>query len=175
MRDRKQWERYRAVLGKESTPSFSGFRAMKMAGSQNYQRLQFDYRFINANGATSAFPPLENSQNAYGIFGKLSQYALNGAHPSGKYKAIVFQSALGYNQFDANALEMQIIKALPAYRAVYKGDNGYGKTYRVTALIPGIGEKSGTYQPVVTTWEYSNLDKEKPRMVTCYVSKTKGP
>lgn len=175
LRDRKQWERYKAVLGKENVPSFSGFRAMKKAGSLNYQRLQFDYRFEGKYGATRTNPPLENNQNAYGIFGKLSNYTLDDTHPKGKHKAIVFQSALGYNCYSAEALEKEIKAALPMYRAVYKGDNGYGKTYQVTALIAGIGEKAGTYQPVVTTWEYSNLDREKPRMVTCYVSKTKRP
>lgn len=175
LRDRKQWEKYRAVLSKENVPSFSGFRAMKKAGSLNYQRLQFDYRFEGKYGATRTNPPLENNQNAYGIFGKLSNYTLDDTHPKGKHKAIVFQSALGYNCYSAEALEKEIKAALPMYRAVYKGDNGYGKTYQVTALIAGIGEKAGTYQPVVTTWEYSNLDREKPRMVTCYVSKTKRP
>lgn len=175
LRDRKQWERYRAVLGKENTPSFSGFRRMKAAESIAFQRLRWDYRFQNAHAATPAFPPLENHKEAYGVLGKVQQYALNSSHQRGRHKAIVFQSALGYNQDSADILESKIRTALPHYRATYKGDNGYGRQYQVVVLIEGFGNKAGTYQPVVTTWEYSNIDQSKPRMVTCYVGKSKRP
>lgn len=40
--DRKQWEKYKAVLP-EQAPSFSGFRAMKAAGSERYVELRADY------------------------------------------------------------------------------------------------------------------------------------
>ena len=43
MRDRKQWEKYKAVLPKEA-PTFSGFRAMKKANSERYQELREDYK-----------------------------------------------------------------------------------------------------------------------------------
>lgn len=45
MRDRKQWERYGAVLGKESTPkTLSAFRQMKKSGNENWQEMTSDYR-----------------------------------------------------------------------------------------------------------------------------------
>lgn len=44
LRDRKQWEAYRAALGKDETPTFSGFRAMKRADSPRYQELRRKYR-----------------------------------------------------------------------------------------------------------------------------------
>lgn len=45
LRDRKQWERYRAVLGKENTPrTLSAFRSMKRANSEKWLQLQEDYR-----------------------------------------------------------------------------------------------------------------------------------
>lgn len=44
LRDRKQWEQYQAALGKDKTPSLSGFRAMKRATSENYQDLVKRYR-----------------------------------------------------------------------------------------------------------------------------------
>ena len=44
MRDRKQWEKYRASLGANETPSFSGFRRMKSTESENYLDLLKKYR-----------------------------------------------------------------------------------------------------------------------------------
>ena len=43
MRDRKQWEQFKAVLP-DDAPTFSGFRAMKKAKSERYQELQEDYK-----------------------------------------------------------------------------------------------------------------------------------
>lgn len=42
--DRKQWQRYKAVLGDDAPKSFSGFRRMKQAGSERWQYTQLDYR-----------------------------------------------------------------------------------------------------------------------------------
>ena len=44
MRDRKQWEKYRAALGTDETPTFSGFRRMKSTESENYLDLLKKYR-----------------------------------------------------------------------------------------------------------------------------------
>lgn len=45
--DRKQWQRYKAVLGDDAPKSFSGFRRMKQAGSDNWNGLQQEYRDVN--------------------------------------------------------------------------------------------------------------------------------
>lgn len=44
LRDRKEWEKYRYVLGQKNTPTFSGFRAMKRHNSTNYQELKKLFR-----------------------------------------------------------------------------------------------------------------------------------
>lgn len=45
LRDRKQWEKYRAVLGNKNVPNFSGFRAMKRANSDRWLEMTSDYRY----------------------------------------------------------------------------------------------------------------------------------
>lgn len=45
LRDRKQWERYQEVLGKDNVPkTFSAFRAMKKSGNENWEEMTSDYR-----------------------------------------------------------------------------------------------------------------------------------
>lgn len=46
LRDRKQWERYKAVLGDDAPKTLSGFRAMKRANSEKWQELTSDYREV---------------------------------------------------------------------------------------------------------------------------------
>lgn len=45
LRDRKQWERYREVLGEDNVPrTLSAFRQMKRSGNENWQEMSSDYR-----------------------------------------------------------------------------------------------------------------------------------
>lgn len=45
LRDRKQWERYRDVLGRENVPkTLSAFRQMKKSGNENWKEMTSDYR-----------------------------------------------------------------------------------------------------------------------------------
>ena len=44
LRDRKQWEKYRDVLGDGAPKTLSGFRAMKRSGNENWQNMSSDYR-----------------------------------------------------------------------------------------------------------------------------------
>lgn len=47
LRDRKQWEKYRAALGKENVPkTLSGFRNAKKANSEWFQTMQSDYKDV---------------------------------------------------------------------------------------------------------------------------------
>ena len=45
--DRKQYERYQAVLGSDVPKTFSAFRRMKTANSERWNKLQMDYRDVN--------------------------------------------------------------------------------------------------------------------------------
>lgn len=47
--DRRQWERYRAVLPDQTPDNFGAFRSMKKADAQGWNDLQEDYRYIFGN------------------------------------------------------------------------------------------------------------------------------
>ena len=44
--DRRQWERYRAVLPDQTPANFGAFRVMKKADSQNWKDLRTDYNYV---------------------------------------------------------------------------------------------------------------------------------
>ena len=111
------------------------------------------------DGSRSTHPnALPNYQNAVIPRDKIEGYALNPSHEavrpggsSGKNKARVFKSVLGFDQSNWELLQQCI-----------KEDNEYGKRYNVTLLITGPNGravdvltawivKSGTDYPVLTT------------------------
>jgi hypothetical protein len=167
--DLHEWRKYRTLLPEDAPTTFSGFRRMKKTNSVRYQRLQWDARFLRKYGADTEHPPLNNLETPRGIGDKLADYSLNTEHEYGKHKAVVFQSALGYNQDNAGQLEEAIKAGLSRYRAIPLGDDGYGPKFNVMLLVDG---PSGKRQPVKTTWIYDK-GLETPRMVTCYVEKSK--
>lgn len=167
--DLHEWRKYRALLPEDAPTTFAGFRRMKKSDSVRYQRLQWDARFLRKYGADTEHPPLNNLESPRGIGDKLITYSLNTEHEYGKHKAVVFQSALGYNQNNAGRLEEAIKAGLNRYRAVPLGDDGYGPKFNVMLLVDG---PNGKRQPVKTTWIYDK-GLDTPRMVTCYVEKNK--
>ena len=80
---------------------------------------------------------------------KLTGYALNPEHPVGRNKARVFESALGYNQSNADDLMKQIYDKLPSSKAVLGKLDQYGQRYTVD--IPIIGSNGNTVN-VRTGW-----------------------
>jgi hypothetical protein len=50
-RDRRQWERYKTVMPNETPKTLSGFRNSKKSNSENFQKLQSNYRSIRYNNS----------------------------------------------------------------------------------------------------------------------------
>ena len=96
--------------------------------------------------------------------GKLTNYALNPTHPVGKNKARVFESALGFNQSNADDLLRQI------QEGVTKNTPSPGKVdehgTRFSVDIPVTGPKGTAV--VRTAWIYTP-GSTTPRLVTLLV------
>jgi hypothetical protein len=117
-------------------------------------------------GGRSPHPnALPNYQNAVILREKLETYALNAGHPDGKHKALVFRSALGFEQWDWEILRDSILSQLPYYEALPGKTDRYGTRYNVNMLITG---PNGRTVDVVTAWiiEAGNYN---PRFVTARV------
>jgi filamentous hemagglutinin len=117
--------------------------------------------FINPDGT------LLNAQNAVIDPNKIINYALNPTpnQSGGDNKAIVFNSALGYNQSNAADLIQQLQAGVSNYPATVAGVNNYGN--RFTVNIPVTGPNSNTL-PVTTGWIYDPGSKT-PRLITAYI------
>ena len=96
---------------------------------------------------------------------KLTEYALNPNHPVGGNKAKVFESALGYNQSNADDLMRQIYEKLPSSEAVVGKLDQYGQRYTVD--IPIMGPNGNTVN-VRTGW-ITKTGSDIPELTTIYV------
>ena len=96
---------------------------------------------------------------------KLAGYALNPNHSTGKNKARVFQSALGYNASNADHLLQNIKDNLYRFEAIEKPDLGYGKLYQVDMELAG---PNGNTAIVRTAWILDNNTGET-RLTSIYV------
>ena len=169
--DLYQWERYKAVLGEDAPKSAAAFRRIKNAEGISWERLQWDYRFMQRYAAKTSADLLPRYTDAIDIAAKLEDYVLDPTHPTGKHKALVFESALGYNLSNRSSLEAELRRGLGRYKAIPTGNNGYGETYRMKLLVSGPKGR----QPVSAGWIIRD-GEDFPRMVTAYVdSASKRP
>lgn len=97
---------------------------------------------------------------------KLSGYALNKNHPTGKHKAVAFEEALGYTVDNQDELIQQVHAGLAKYKATKRQTTQYGQTFEVQMMIRGA---NGKYAKVKTGW-IIDVGKEIPRLTSIYVA-----
>jgi hypothetical protein len=130
--------------------------------------------FFGAGGGGGRFPNTEGGQqmetlpnfaNAQIDPNKITNYALNSNHPVGGNKAKVFESALGFNQSNANQLTAAIRQKLPRSQAVPGIRDQYGQRFTVDMRITG---PNGNTVTVRTAW-IIDAGSNVPRLTTTYV------
>ena len=98
---------------------------------------------------------------------KLTEYALNFEHPTGKEKAKAFKEALGYTKESYTDLKTKILDSFDEKELVYKREDKYGKRYEQIMQITGPNGKTAN---VLTAWIKDNNNAE-PRLTSIYVDK----
>jgi filamentous hemagglutinin len=118
-------------------------------------------------GAAGAEAPslLPNADQAVIDAAKIKSYALNPGHPVGRNKARVFDSALGFNQSNADEFINQVQQGVLNNPATLGKLDNYGQRY--TVIIPMTGPNGSTV-PVLTGWIF-DPGSTIPRLTTTYV------
>ncbi len=127
-------------------------------------------RFNKSHVALTEEQKLPDYINAIIPEAKISGYALNKEHPTGKNKAIVFDSVLGYNIGNKDLLLKQVNEGLKKYQAKARPETKYGQPYEVSMMIKGV---NGRYAKVKTGWIIDNGSKT-PRLTSIRVAKKEG-
>lgn len=116
-----------------------------------------------AKDSGSGIMKLPRYENAVIPKSKFTQYALNPDKDPNKTRA--FEKALGYTMDNADELIKQIHEKLSEYKAVEKGDRGWGMTYEVVMDITGPNGKTAK---VLTAW-IDDKNNGEMRLTTVHV------
>lgn len=165
--DKKQYERYREILGKDVPKHLADFQEMKYNDTEKWRFTKLDYQRRNE---LLQHPELKlpNAENAMAADAKFEKYLFGGSHPEGLAKGDAFSSRLGYDAENWNRLKKQIIAKAPQYPALSKGVNGYGKhMYEQKIVLCGL---KGTPANVVVGW---SADDKSVTMASAYIKEVK--
>lgn len=165
--DKKQYERYREILGKDAPKRFADFQEMKYNDTEKWRFTKLDYQRRNE---LLQHPELKlpNAENAMVADAKFEKYLFGGSHLEGLAKGDAFSSRLGYDAENWNSLKKQIIARAPQYPALSKGVNGYGKhMYEQKIVLYGL---KGTPANVVVGW---SADDKSVTMASAYIKEVK--
>ncbi len=105
-----------------------------------------------------------NAEGAFIDSVKVNDYCLNPAHPRGKHKARVFESALGLTRANAEVLREALLVAIREEDAELGEKDEFGQRYTVDFKITTDAGAA----LVRSGWIILD-DEDFPRLTTCYV------
>lgn len=107
---------------------------------------------------------LPNADRAVVPLHKFTEYSLNLDHPTGRHKARVFKSVLGFTIEDASFLQQTIQQIVTTHDAQPETPTPYGERYVIDfTLTTSVGSAI-----VRTTW-IIRWGEGFPRLTSCYV------
>ena len=161
--DKVQYEEYRKLLGENPfTVDFATFQQAKYSNSEAYALLKLDYRRRSTLAAdpTLALPMAETATIAPE---KFTGYIFNPENVDGWAKGVAFESHLGYNVSNWEALSKAIMSGATQYPCTLKGQNMQGARYEQRMILYGI---RGMPANVVVGWL---AELTSTHMTTAYI------
>lgn len=137
LRDYRQWERYRVVLGDGVPRTFATFLKHKQAGGFKYKLWKLDYKRQNEllRHPEKALP---GAAQATAAEAKFTKYFFNPLNEDGFKKGVAFTSHLGYNIDNWEKMRAEILSAAVKYPVVFKGEHQFGKRYQQFVVLQGL-------------------------------------
>lgn len=164
--DRRQWERYRAVVYDHTPSNFGAFRVMKRANSEKWKYLRLDYsrRQQLIEHPELALP---NSGKVQAADAKFTGYLFNPDSADGWAKGVAITHRLGYDIDNWQDLQRAIISAASQYPTKKKGNNGFGDKYEQMIVIYGANKKPANMKIGWMT------EQDTVKLTTCYLEEPK--
>lgn len=164
--DKKQYEKFKEVLGKEIPKSFDKFQELKYNNSKKWDFVRLDYqRRKQLLGDPSLILP--NADNVFVANEKFTGYLFNKANKKGYAKGKLFEDRLGYSVTNYEMLKNEIIKRAPQYPAIAKLTDEHGTRYEQKIIIYGLNNKPAN---VIVAW---NVKDGITKMTSTYIKEVK--
>lgn len=146
--DKKQYEKYRELLGKIIPESFAKFQDMKYNNPEKWKIVKLDYQ-RQMDLIQNPESKLPNSENAILPEGKFTKYLLGGTNEAGLAKGRAITERLGYDIDNWKGLQKEIKLGATKYPAIHKGNTEYGSRYEQKMIVYG---KNDTPANMVVGW-----------------------
>lgn len=159
--DRRQWTKYKALLGDDAPKSFSGFRAVKGASGDKWRLMQLDYK-RRARLAKNSDLALPNAASTVAADSKFPGYFYNPDNPDGYTKGLAFDSHLGYNINNWQDFRQDLLQRSRLYPATQTKTSVHGLTYEQKMIVYGLKNKP---MDVMAVWIVRG---EETLLVTAY-------
>lgn len=146
--DKKQYEKYKAVLKGKAGKTIDEFTQMKYNNTEKWGFLKLDYarRSKLQNHPETALP---NAEKAKAPDEKFTKYLFNPENKKGWAKGQALSSRLGYSAENWEQLKKEILRGAKIYPANSKGNNGYGEIYEQRMVLYGT---KNTPANVIVGW-----------------------
>lgn len=162
----KEYKAFSGAAGLRTQPERAQAQAFGKSKSSSATATAKPFlKFEEKYRAKSEEELLANYENAEIHDEKFSGYILNENHPTGKDKAVVFKSVLGYNLDNKDDLVQRLRWGLKKYKAISRGNNGYGEQFEVLMEIVGANKRHA----IVKTGWIIESGAINPRLITAYV------
>jgi hypothetical protein len=107
---------------------------------------------------------LPNVHKAIVDISKLRDYCLSNIHPTGKHKAVVFESSIGITTNEAESFKSFILAEIKNYDAIELFEDKFGKRFYVDIIYRTIAKDN----TIRTSW-IIKTHEEAPRLTSCYI------
>ncbi len=164
--DRKQYENYKEILGKDVPKSFTDFRELKYNDCNEYKLISKKAELYLRAKEEGIIPFAVNAATPQP---KIQGYLLNSNHSVGKHKAKVINKVLGYHYENWNELADLLYKELQKSPVDKVVQFEYGTKYKVPMVIKG---KRDRLLKLNTVWQFDN-GSNIPRFITATFDKKK--
>ncbi|RGY95232.1 phage head morphogenesis protein [Clostridium sp. AM58-1XD] len=146
--DRRQFEQYHEILGKDMPRTLDSFQKMKYTEQETYEFRRLDY---SRRKKLIDHPELKlpNSEKVIVPDEKFTRYLLGGENKKGRSKGRAITSRLGYDISNWQELQDEIKQKVARYPATMKGEIEYGIRYEQKMILYG---KKGTPANVIVGW-----------------------
>lgn len=164
--DKKQYEKFKEVLGNDLPKSFDKFQELKYNNSEKWDFVKLDYqRRKQLLDDPSLILP--NADNVFVANEKFKGYLYNEANKKGYAKGKLFKDRLGYSATNYEMLKNEIIKRAPQYPAIAKLTDEHGTRYEQKIIIYGLNNKPAN---VIVAW---NVKDGVTKMTSTYIKEVK--
>lgn len=146
--DKKQYEQYKKILGKDIPDSFVKFQKMKYNEPEKWEFTKLDYQ-RRSELFRHPDKKLPNAEDVVLPEGKFTNYLFGGNNEKGLAKGRAFTSRLGYDIDNWGELQEALRKGAMQYPAAFKDNNGYGDRYEQKMVLHGLKDSPAN---VVVGW-----------------------